>query len=207
MLKAREHEAQERAKLKMAEEAKIAKFYESLQGESSEDLKDKLDDLSQYLCEFTGPATGVYIGKLECPRKPIAEDDDDKSHVDKEAPKIIRFHFTSKGHEFMKGKILKGDQGIVHSVFNASSDASAVEGEVEGEEGGENAEEGKAPKVALGDPNDILNTFKHLYVKEVVREPKIHFYKVPRLGAFMVVPLEYDSCLSAASLDKAVSDF
>ena len=40
-----------------------------------------------------------------------------------------------------------------------------------------------------------------------MREPKMHFYRVPRLGAFMVVPLEYESCLSAKALDQAVSDF
>ena len=39
-----------------------------------------------------------------------------------------------------------------------------------------------------------------------MREPKIHFYRVPRLGSFMVVPLEYDSCLSIAALDEAVTD-
>jgi len=36
----------------------------------------------------------------------------------------------------------------------------------------------------------------HIYVPEVVREPKMHFYKVPRLGAFLAIPLEYKSCLS-----------
>ena len=48
---------------------------------------------------------------------------------------------------------------------------------------------------------------KHLYVKEVVREAKMHFYKVPRLGAYMAVPIEYDSCLTVAALDEAVTDF
>jgi hypothetical protein len=35
----------------------------------------------------------------------------------------------------------------------------------------------------------------------------MHFYRVPRLGSYMAVPLEYDSCLSAAALDAAVTDF
>jgi len=48
---------------------------------------------------------------------------------------------------------------------------------------------------------------KHLYVKEVVREAKMHFYKVPRLGAYMAVPIEYESCLTVAALDEAVTDF
>ena len=34
----------------------------------------------------------------------------------------------------------------------------------------------------------------------------MHFYRVPRLGSFMAVPLEYESCLTAAALDAAVAD-
>jgi hypothetical protein len=47
----------------------------------------------------------------------------------------------------------------------------------------------------------------HIYVPEVVREPKMHFYRVPRLGAFMAVPLEYNSCLFEKSLDQAIADY
>lgn len=34
----------------------------------------------------------------------------------------------------------------------------------------------------------------------------MHFYRVPRLGSFMAVPLEYESCLTSAALDAAVAD-
>lgn len=132
--------------------------------------------------------------------------DNDMAHVDKEAARLIRFMYTSQGHEFMKGKLLKADQGITHSVFNEGAAAAEGGEEPPAEEGEEGAGEKAAAKVA-GDPSDILNTFKHLYVKEVVREGKMHFYRVPRLGAFMVVPLEYESCLSAKALDQAVNDF
>ena len=43
-------------------------------------------------------------------------------------------------------------------------------------------------------------------MKEVVREPKMHFYRVPRLGSYMAIPLEYESCLTPAALDAAVAD-
>ena len=166
-------------------------------------MRDKMDSLAEFLQEYTGPSTGVYIGKVERPRKPIGEADDDKAHVDREGSKLIRFHYASKGHEFMKGKLLKADQGITHSVFKEDGAATEDAPAEDAEEGAE----GKPAKQAVGDPNDILNSYKHLYVREVVREPKIHFYRVPRLGSFMVVPLEYDSCLSIAALDEAVTDF
>jgi hypothetical protein len=46
----------------------------------------------------------------------------------------------------------------------------------------------------------------HVYVPEVVREPSMHFYRVPRLGAFMAVPLDYNSCLFEKSLDQSIQD-
>ena len=165
--------------------------------------------------DYTGPATGVYIGRLERPRKPIEEGDDDKAHVDRAegVSKLIKFLYTSKGHEFMRGKLLKNDQGIAHSVFGlAAAGAGAEGGEQPPEEGGEegdNAEgEGKPAKQSAGgySADDIISQFKHLFIKEVVREPRMHFYRVPRLGSFMAVPLEYESCLSAAALDAAVAD-
>jgi hypothetical protein len=110
-------------------------FYESVEA-VKEDMRDKLDDLAQFIQEFTGPATGVYIGKLERPRKPIGEADDDKAHVDKEGTKLIRFMYTSKGHEFMKGKLLKADQGITHSVFAEAGNAAAEEAPAEEAEEG-----------------------------------------------------------------------
>ncbi len=46
-----------------------------------------------------------------------------------------------------------------------------------------------------------------VYVKEVVREPRMHFYKVPRLGCYMAIRLEYESCLFEEALDAAVIDY
>ena len=45
-----------------------------------------------------------------------------------------------------------------------------------------------------------------MYVPEVIREPRMCFQKVPRLGAFMAVPLCYNSCLFDEALEAAVHD-
>ena len=66
--------------------------------------------------EHTG-ATGVYIGKLVKPRKDIGDDDDDKAHIDEENPKVVWYIHATPEHEFIKGEILKSDQGITHDVF------------------------------------------------------------------------------------------
>jgi hypothetical protein len=138
-LKEKEAEQLHKQKQNQERQDRLAKFFEDL--DKSHDLRDKLDDLAEFLQEHTGPSTGVYIGKLERPRKPIGDADDDKAHVDKEGQRLIRFLYSSKGHEFMKGKLLKGDQGITHSVFLETEAAPADEAAPE--EGEEGAGEGK----------------------------------------------------------------
>lgn len=49
--------------------------------------------------------------------------------------------------------------------------------------------------------------FKHIYVEEVIREPRIHYWTVPRLGSYMAVPLVYKSFLNVDSFDTAFKDF
>jgi len=55
--------------------------------------------------------------------------------------------------------------------------------------------------------SDPLNSGRFKYVPEVVEESAIKFWKVPRLGAFMAIPLVYKSCLLEGSLDKAIVDW
>lgn len=81
----------------------------------------------------------------------------------------------------MKEKILKNNQGVTHEVFKQVEEAPPEENE-----------EGQIIEKPVSD--DILVNYKHIYVKEVVREPRMHFYKVPKLGSFMAIPLEYQSC-------------
>ena len=93
--------------------------------------------------------------------------------------------------------MLSEDQGITHDVFKEHSQGEK-EDEGEGEEGGES-------KVKAVE-SDILDTFKHVYIKEVVREPRMHYQRVPKLGSYMAVPLVYENCLTDNALDSAVED-
>lgn len=122
----------------------------------------------------------------------------DGDHLNVEASKVIKFTHATPDHQFVVGAVLQPDQGISHECF---AEQSQVEGGGGGDDEGE--EGGDAAPVTT----DILDTFKHVYVKEVVREPKIHYQKVPRLGSYMAVPLMYQHCLTDAALDAAVEDF
>jgi hypothetical protein len=74
-------------KEKMTRDEKIKFFYEKTIGESR-DLTDQLQDLADFLKDFT-KSTACYIGKLVAPKKAIKEDDDDRAHVDPDAANII----------------------------------------------------------------------------------------------------------------------
>lgn len=97
----------------------------------------------------------------------------------------------------MLSKVLTPELGpVTHSCFAEQEPEEAAE---------EEAEEGEAAVKPKN--NDILNTFKHVYVPQVVRDSRMWFKKVPRLGSFMAVPLVYQSCLSDDALEAAISDF
>ena len=155
-----------------------------------------MQDLTDFLQKNTS-ATGVYIGRLVHPSKEIADDDDDTAHLDTEAPKVVKYINASKGHEFLVDSVLAADSGITHDVFKESEedpDPAASEGE-------ENA-------TKAAEPDSVLKNYKGVvYVPEVVRETRMTFQRVPRLGAFMAVPLVYNSCLSDEALEAAVEDY
>jgi hypothetical protein len=96
--------------------------------------------------------------------------------------------------------VLKSDMGISHDAFREPSIAEDNL-EEEGDLGDDNQEKNEKAE------DDILKSYRHIYVKEVVREPRIHYYMVPRLGSFMAVPLIFNSCLFDEALDDAVNDY
>ena len=151
---------------------------------TSEDLSDMLQDFTHFLKEHTG-ATGVYIGKLIRPHKPIKEDDHDKAHENAEAPEIIRYLHATPDHDFMINKTLTQEQGLTHDVFKP---IAPKEGEEEKADGGAEGEGEKENKVVEPPPKPVP---RHLFIPEVVRENRMHYFKVPKLGSYFAVELKY----------------
>ena len=100
----------------------------------------------------------------------------------------------------MIDKTISKDQGLTFDVFK---DIEEVKNEepVDNEDDEEQAEK----KVASSDAAEILP--RHILVPEVVREPRMHFYRVPRLGSYLAIRLEYDSCLFEDAFDAGLADF
>ena len=68
-----------------------------------------MGDLTEYIHRNIG-STGVYIGKLEVPFKPIDDKAEEESHFEKNEPEIIKYLFSNKDHEeLIVGTSLKPD--------------------------------------------------------------------------------------------------
>lgn len=152
-----------------------------------------------HLKSFTN-ATAVYVGKLIQPTKPIKEDSDDTAHIDPDAEKIIRFSNANSEHGFLVDKTLSKDQGLTFDVFK---DVEELPVEDLGEQNED--EEGADDKIAKAKIAEPVEKFpRHISVPEVVREPRMHFFKVPRLGAYLAIRLEYESCLFEEAYDAGL---
>lgn len=82
---------------------KIKTFHETIA--QSEDLNDNLQYLVDIIAENTG-ATGVYIGKLVPPTRPIKDNSDDHAHIVENQPKVVRYIHTTPNHSYMVNKTL-----------------------------------------------------------------------------------------------------
>ena len=148
-------------------------------------------------------STAVYIGKVVNPKKAIKDGDDDNAHIDVNAQPEIQFMHSSSDHQFMVDKILKQEEGITYSLFQAEEKPDEEE-EAPEEEDEEDEEGEKKPKVKKPEVEKLP---RHALVEEVVREPKIHFYTVPRLGSYLAIKLEFSSCLFEEAFDAAVVEY
>lgn len=97
-----------------------------------------------------------------------------------EGKEFLRYIAASKGHQFIINQTLSAAQGPV--TFSAW--------------GPFETEEDEEPK-----------TQQTVFIKEVVNEPKMKYFEVPRLGCYLAIPLTYKSCLFQESFDAAVDNY
>jgi len=121
------------------------------------------------------------VGKIDKPingiTKGLDQDCDDQAHIIAKAEDQIQFIHASENCQFMVGQVLEKNQGVTFKVLEKD----------------ENEKEGCDPK--------------HLLIKEVVREENMHYYQVPKLGSYLAIKLEYDSCLFEEAFDAALEDY
>jgi len=133
----------------------------------------------------------VYIGHHNYLRKEIAEDDEElDAHLDKNQEKTIQYIGCSKGQEFLLKSQLPTGSGVTYDALKPKEDED--QGQQPDEEGEENAS--KPPKST------------YVYVPDVTQEPRMTFFRIPKLGAYVTCPLVYKSVLSEAAFDEGVKE-
>ena len=157
---------------------------------STQDVDDFLEELVDYLRHSTG-AAACYVGRLEKVKKPISLLDHERAHIDEEAPQVIRYIAASKNSEFMVGKVLTEEEGeATYSIWKEEEEPPVPADEEEED----------------SDANKKKERVKTVSVDDVVTDPRIKFFDVPKLGAYFAVPLTYRSCLYEGSFDAGVED-
>lgn len=89
----------------------------------------------------------------------------------------------------MEGKILPLEQGVTADVFK---EKEAVEEQ-------QQPEDDQQQKAVVQKPN-------YVYIPDVVKEPKMQFFKIPKLGAYIAVPLICKTCLNEQSFDATLEE-
>ena len=100
------------------------------------------------------------------------------------------YKFANSDHtDLIVGTKLEQGKGITHGVFDEAYTT-----------------QNQTINIEAADAPPIQSQFQHIYVKEVVRNPSMNYWKVPRLGSYMAIPLVYKSSLSVSSFQYALTD-
>ena len=150
-------------------------------------------------------ATGVYMALYDLKRRPVSEDDDEYGHIHPSNTKVIRYIAWCEDHSFLHGRCLETNEGVTYSLFQQKTE------QVDPNQQGENNEANNNPQ---GDQQQVLEQGKKeetangelptLLIDDVVLEPKIRFFREPRLGCYYAVDITYKTSLSYASLLSAI---
>lgn len=89
--------------------------------------------------------------------------------------------------ELLKGKFLPESSGVTYEVFKTEADPP------------DQADGDNTKKVPVKDENGCV------YVPDVVMNPDMYYFSIPRLGAYFAVPMVIRSYLNDASFDDAVA--
>jgi hypothetical protein len=207
----REGEERKQQLVKQAEKDPRDNFFKRI--ELCDDFEHSLNSISEELKQFIN-ATGVYVSTYDKKRKiPVSEEEDENAHLIDE--KVIRYIHFCDDHSFLKNKFLEPNVGITYELFAPKEDDP-----VDGSGGNNNNNDaGNNNDLGVNDNNNFDDGAKsaddkekketlpnHKFVEEVVTEPKMKFFREPRLGCYLAIDMTYKSSLNVLSLYSAISE-
>lgn len=127
----------------------------------------------------------MYIGEVKHPKRTIKDNEDgENAHLETEQPKRIEYIAYSKSQK----KIMEGKFLTLESV------TGALFGE-------------KAPDAGDGEPDEAADKKKnYAYVPDVVKNERIVFFRLPKLGAYLAVPMICRSYLGESLFETGLEE-
>ena len=163
---------------------------------TTDDFKDIMDHLCDYARDVSD-STGTYIGELINLRKPITDDDVTTPAIEEGAAQVIKYISCNENHSFIKELHLEVGKGVTYDAFKVKED--------DVKEDDKEPKEGDAPKKVVTDEEKAKKQI--VLVKEVLREERMKYFIVPKLGSYLAIPMIHKSCLSDTILEAAISDY
>ena len=105
---------------------------------------------------------------------------------------MLKYIGWNNGHEFLSGETLQVEEGVTARVFDEKD-----ENEEEGGAEGDNPEEGAK------NPSSWRKGV--VFIANVMKEPRVHYFQLPRLGSYIAFSLQFASYLTSIdSFDNGV---
>ena len=166
-----------------------------------EDCKDfwlGFNHICQRLKELSG-ATGCYLGIYDLKRKKVEEDDDETGHIDPSNAKVLRYIGWNDDHNFLEGQYLEQNQGVTFDLILPQQKPP--------QEGEEQKNQEKQPMPQIEQKKEEMpkeEELNNILIKDVVNEPRMKFFREPRLGCYLSLDLTYKTSLNYNSLLSAI---
>ena len=172
-----------------------------------EDFEDHLNEICEKFKNIIG-ATGVYVSKYALKRKyPIDPDADENGHIDPSNTYVLQYVNWCNDHAFLEHKFLPPGEGITYKLIGkGEGDEEEGEGENQEEKKDEN-EEGDEEDGEKKEKEPKEEILKHIIVDEVVNEPKMKFFREPRLGCYYAIDIRYQGSMQYSSLLSAIENY
>ena len=170
-----------------------------------EDCKDfwlGFNHICQRLKELSN-ATGCYLGIYDLKRRQVEPDDDETGHIDPSNTKVLRYIGWNDDHNFLEDQYLEQNQGVTFDLIFPQQKSQKQEGENES-----NAQEKQANQSNIQKKEEISKEngpeLQSILIPDVVNEPRIKFFREPRLGCYYALDLTYKTSLNYNSLLSAI---
>ena len=166
-----------------------------------EDCKDfwlGFNHICQRLKELSG-ATGCYLGIYDLKRKKVEEDDDETGHIDPSNAKVLRYIGWNDDHNFLEGQYLEQNQGVTFDLILPQQKPP--------QEGEEQKNQEKQPMPQIEQKKEEMPKepeLNNILIKDVVNEPRMKFFREPRLGCYLSLDMTYKTSLNYNSLLSAI---